>query len=50
MVPDKRKRSDKSKNGGASNIAILADVKALDHIMANNSPKIISRILIFIKS
>ena len=46
IVPEKRNRSDNSKNGGASNIAILAEVNALDHIIANDKPKIISRIFI----
>ena len=40
IVPDKRNLRDKSRKGGASNIDILADVKALDHISANDMPSI----------
>ena len=47
IVPDKRNLSDSNKNGGASNIAIFAEVNALDHIMANANPKTTSRIFIF---
>ena len=46
MVPDRKNRKDNNKKGGASNIDILADVNALDHIRAKETPSIKSRIFI----
>ena len=45
-MPDIKNRNDSNKKGGASNIDILADVNALDHIRANDTPRIKSRIFI----
>ena len=49
-MPDIRNRKDRNKNGGASYIAILAEVNALDQIRAKVRPRKISLIRIsFIK-
>ena len=48
IMPDKKNLTDSNKNGGASNMDILADVNALDQIKANDTPSIKSRGFMFL--
>ena len=47
IVPDRKNLRESNKKGGASNIDILADVNALDQIIAKETPSIKSRIFIY---
>ena len=49
MIPEIKNRKDSNRKGGASNIEILAEVNALDHIRAKAIPSVKSRIFIKLK-